>query len=75
MHKLETRSAHVEAARRALALRRAAQFVPYPAGGDTASDGMRPIASMRRRAIVPGSKIGSISQATKAAQAARDARN
>jgi hypothetical protein len=75
MHKLEARTAHIEAARRALALRRAAQFPPRPAAGDTASEGMRPLPSQRRRTRVPPAKIGSVSQATKNAQAARDARN
>ena len=41
MQKLEARTAHVEAARRALALRRAAQFPPRPPAGDTAGEGMR----------------------------------
>lgn len=36
MRKLEARAAHVEAARRALAMRRAASFPPPPATGDTA---------------------------------------
>ena len=75
MHKLEARSAHIEAARRALAMRRAAQFPPRPAAGDTPSEGMRPLPSERRRTRVPPAKIGSVSQATKNAQAARDARN
>src|SRR5262249_35546601 len=34
MHKLEARAAHVEAARRALAIRRAAQFPARPPSGD-----------------------------------------
>jgi hypothetical protein len=75
MHKLEARAAHVEAARRALAMRRAAQFPARPPSGDTANDGMRALPSRRRRTRVPPAKIGSVSQATKNAQAARDARN
>src|SRR5262247_3824230 len=75
MHKLEARTAHIEAARRALAMRRAAQFPPRPPSGDTAIEGMRPLPSQRRRTRVPRAKIGSVSQATKNAQAARDARN
>jgi hypothetical protein len=75
MHKLEARTAHIEAARRALATRRAAQFPPRPAADDTPSEGMRPLPSQRRRTRVPRAKIGSVSQATKNAQAARDARN
>ena len=75
MRKLEARAAHVEAARRALAMRRAAQFPPRPPTGDTASEGMRALPNRRRRTRVPPAKIGSVSQATKNAQAARDARN
>src|SRR5262245_6951149 len=75
MQKLEARTAHVEAARRALALRRAAQFPPRPPAGDTAGEGMRALPSQRRRTRVPPARIGSVSQATKNAQAARDARN
>jgi hypothetical protein len=75
LQKLETRTAHIEAARRALAMRRAAQFPPRPAAGDTADEGMRALPSQRRRIRVPPARIGSISQATKNAQAARDARN
>jgi hypothetical protein len=75
MQKLEARTEHIEAARRALAMRRAAQFPPRPPAGDTASEGMRPLPSRRRRTRVPPARIGSVSQATKNAQAARDARN
>jgi len=75
MHKLEARTAHIEAARRALAMRRAAQFPTRPPAGDTPSEGMRPLPSQRRRTRVPRARIGSVSQATKNAQAARDARN
>jgi hypothetical protein len=75
MLKLEARAAHVEAARRALAMRRAAQFPPRPPTDKTASEGMRPLPNRRRRTRVPPAKIGSVSQATKNAQAARDARN
>jgi hypothetical protein len=75
MLKLEARAAHVEAARRALAILRAAQFPARPTSGDTASDGMRALPNRRRRTRVPPARIGSVSQATKNAQAARDARN
>lgn len=74
VHNLEARVAHVEAARRALALRRAANFVPYPASAPTASEGMQARPSMRRRRIVAGATIGRVSQATRVAQAVRDAR-
>jgi hypothetical protein len=75
IQKLEARSAHVAAARRALEMFRAAQFPPRPATGDKASEGMRPLPSERRRTRVPPAKIGSVSQATKNAEAARDARS
>jgi hypothetical protein len=75
MHKLEARTAHIEAARRALAMRRAAQFPTRSPTGDAPSEGMRALPSRRRRTRVPPEKIGSMSQATKNAQARRDARN
>jgi hypothetical protein len=74
LHNLTARTSHVEAARKALALRRAANFVPYPSAGLTSSEGMPPRPSTRRRKIVTGSKVGRVSQATKVAQAIRDAR-
>src|SRR5258708_22373346 len=74
IHKLKARTAHVEAARRALALHREAQFVSYPAG-NTAHEGMQPLPSRRRRMTVSRDKIGSISQRTKIAQATRDSRS
>jgi hypothetical protein len=75
IHKLEARAANIDAARRALALHRAANFQAYPAAGDTAKDGMRPLPSQRLRTKVPPKRIGSISQATKVAQARHDAKN
>jgi hypothetical protein len=72
--KVEARTAHIEAARSALALHRASKFVHHPAAGDTPHDGMQPRPSARRLTKVPQSKIGSISQATKVAQATRDSR-
>jgi hypothetical protein len=75
IQKLEARTAHVEAARRALALHRAAQFASYPAAGNTAHEGMQPLPSTRRRTKVPPGRTGRVSQATKVAQAVRDSRN
>jgi hypothetical protein len=75
MQNLSARTAHVEAARSALAMRRAAQFPPYPPANDTPGEGMRSLPSQRQRKRVPLARIGSISQATKNEQAARDARN
>ena len=74
LHNLTARTAHVEAARQALALHRAANFIPYPSAGATASEGMAPLPSRRRKTIMEGAKIGRISQATKIAQAVRDTR-
>ena len=74
MEKLEARAAHVQAARRALAMRRVAQFPPRPPAGDTPSEGMHPLPNRRRLTRVSPAKIGSVSQ-TRSAQAARDARN
>ena len=74
LHILAARTEHVEAARKALALHRAANFIPYPSAGATANEGMTPKASTRRRKIISGAKIGRVSQATKVAQALRDAR-
>ena len=75
LQKLEARTAHMEAARRALAMRRAAQFPPHLPAGDTPGEGMRALPSRRRHTRVPAAKIGRVSQATKNEQAIRDARN
>jgi hypothetical protein len=74
LHNLATRTAHVEAARKALALHRAANFVTRPPAEASANEGMVPKASTRRRRIIAGAKIGRVSQATKVAEAVRDAR-
>src|SRR3984957_1227051 len=71
---LVARTAHVEAARKALALHRAANFTTYPAAGATANEGTVPKASMRRRKIITGAKIGRVSQSKREAQAVRDGR-
>jgi hypothetical protein len=75
IRKLAARTAHVEAARRALALRRAAQFAAYPSAGETAREGMQPLPSRRRRTSVARAEIGRSSQATKIAQAVRASRS
>lgn len=74
LRNLEARTAHVDAARKALALSRAANFVPYPPAGSAANEGMAPRLSTRRKRLVAGARIGRASQATKVAQAIRDAR-
>jgi len=74
LHGLAARTANVEAARKALALHRAANFMTYPPAGATGDEGMVPKANTRRRKVIAGAKIGRVSQATKVAQAVRDAR-
>ena len=74
LHNLAARTANIDAARKALALHRAANFTTYPPAGATADQGMVPKASNRRKKIVAGARIGRVSQATKVAQAVRDAR-
>ena len=74
LRKLEAHTAHVEAARAAIALQRAAKFAHHPAPVGTPREGMQPRPSARRLTKVPPSKIGSVSQATKVAQAIRDSR-
>ncbi|MGL4262982.1 MAG: hypothetical protein ACRCTX_15315 [Afipia sp.] len=72
IRKVEARAANIDAAHRALAMRRAANFTSHPAAGQTANEGMTARPNRRRKTIVSGSRIGSVSQATKVAQAVRD---
>ena len=74
LHNLAARTAHVEAARKALAMRRAANFIPYPPAGAPANEGMAPKESKRRRTVIAGARIGRVLQATKVAQAVKDSR-
>jgi hypothetical protein len=73
LRKFHANTMLAEAAHRALASRRA-NFVAPPNAGRTASAGMQSNPSTRRRKTIPRDKIGSVSQATKVAQAIRDAR-
>ena len=52
--------------------RRGQAAVHHPDAGDTAREGMRTLPSTRRRGIVTGGRVGSVSQAGRNAQAARD---
>src|SRR6201986_4385326 len=61
LHNLAARTANVEAARKALALHRAANFSTHPSAGATADEGMVPKVSKRRRKIITGAKIGRMS--------------
>jgi hypothetical protein len=58
---------------KALALTRREKATERPGPGRHARSGMRPNPSLRRARGVPGTKIGSISQAGRDAQAKRDA--
>lgn len=70
---LAAREEMQEAARRALELKNnAKRHHPHP--GRTSRKGMAANVSGRGRTRVPGAKIGSVSQATKNAQAAKDFR-
>lgn len=69
------REANVEAAQRALTMRRATNFRSHPDAGTFAKDDtLTALPSRRRRPVVHGARIGSISQANKNAQARRDNR-
>jgi len=57
-----------------IALRRAGNFMSRPDAGMTAGQGMQPLPSRRRYTKISPNRIGSMSQAVKAAQASRDAR-
>ncbi|UPK28491.1 hypothetical protein [Bradyrhizobium sp. 195] len=73
IRKFEARRELGEAARRALALRRARQF-SRPQAPPTSHDGMRSIPSRRRIYKLPREKIGRVSQANKRSQARRDSK-
>jgi hypothetical protein len=68
----EARSAHTDAAHRALSLRRTADVTHRPEPGRTVSKGMASLPSRRNRAVLPPAKIGSVSQQGKNSQAKRD---
>lgn len=68
----EARAAHIEASKRALAMRRAAGAASRPSSGKTASAGMNPVESGKTSSKVAPAKVGSVSQANKNAQARKD---
>ena len=74
LNHLEARTANVEAAHRALALRRASSFQSYPASGPSAGTGQQDKGGAPKRVRIPRKKIGSILKANARAQAKRDAR-
>jgi len=55
--------------------RRGQAAIHHPAAGETSREGMRALPSMRRPGIVNPARVGSVSQAGRNAQAARDSRN
>lgn len=75
IRKIDARQALTDAAQRALAFRKAGEeILNRPANTPTASKGAKAKPSKRSRSHVPGSQVGSVSQATKKAQAAKDKR-
>ncbi len=68
------RRERAEAALGAALARRKAALVHHPTGGAVPGAGMAARARQARRGIVTGARIGSVSQAGKAAQAVRDSR-
>ena len=75
IRKLEARTALIESSGRALALKRRAKGPGFPPAGDTARQGMRSVPSERSDKTIQPAAVGSISQATKTAQAVRDAKS
>jgi hypothetical protein len=75
LRKIEARHALTDSAQRALAMRKAGPEFNRPENTPTANKGPRSIPSTRNREILPGSKVGSVSQANKNAQARRDGRD
>ena len=77
LQRLDHAAARARTARgvqKALALTRREEAAERPGSGRHAHAGMRPNPSLRRAMGVPGDKVGSVSQAGKAAQAKRDAK-
>ena len=70
----EKRAAMSKSMAEALARKRGTKAAKHPSGGRRSGKGPQPIENPKRRPIVKGSKIGSISQATRNAQARRDNR-
>ena len=73
-HAIAAREALRESAHRAYALKNAADGRDARSPGRTSREGMAPIESKKRRTSVNRAKVGSVSQRTKNAQAAKDAR-
>ena len=71
---IEAREAFKASAKRAFALKSSSSEQKFPDAGRSGNAGMTPLESRRSRTKVHPSKIGRVSQATKAAQAIKDAR-
>ena len=71
----EARDIMRQAARRALALKGDQAGGGAPPPGRTSRQGMQPVENRKRRTGINRDKVGSISQRTKNAQAAKDARS
>lgn len=74
LRKMEARGALTASAQRALALRKSGDQFARPANEPTLRTGARSTPSTRHKSHVPGGKVGSVSQANKRAQAAKDKR-
>ena len=70
----DARAAHINASRRALAMRRAAPPKHHPDAGKTADAGMVATSNTKGSTKTAPAKVGSVSQANKNAQAKRDKR-
>jgi len=75
IHRLEAKEALTASARRALALKRAGQETHHPPSGKTARQGMAARPTDRTEPRILPSTVGSVSQATKTAQAIRDSKS
>lgn len=71
----EDRRARATAGLRAALARRQATLTHHPGAGRSANEGMRTRAGVTRRGIISASRIGSVSQSGRNAQAARDRRH
>jgi hypothetical protein len=75
LRRMEARAALTGSAQRALALRKSGARYARPDNDPAAKTGPRSTPSTRRKSHVPGGKVGSVSQANKRAQAAKDNRS
>lgn len=74
LRKIAARDALTMSARRALAMRKAGERHVRPENTPASDPGLNPITNPKGRDHIPGSQIGSVSQATKRSQAISDNR-